>query len=234
MSHAALKKPTGVYLIAILFLLAPLGNILISFAGSGVSNWYDFGVMIPFLESIPISEWVWLGLLFLTGILLFRPHKLSWSIAILTLLLILGLNAYRLYHVDLNSIDPTFLKVFSLLAIICTLSVLVISFYFRFPYLDRRANWLTNIKRMDIRTLVMINNLKSTTESLSISGCRLSFDQHREFKIDEIVRLKFSEVSDIEIEAKVIENLQFGVRVEFTNLSGDMKNKLEAWLKSRS
>lgn len=234
MGTTALKKPTGVYLIAILFLLAPIGNILISFAGSGVNNWYDLGVLIPFVQSIPAFEWVWLGLLFLTGVLLFRPHKLSWSIAIITLLLILSINAYRLYHVDLNSIDPTFLKVFSLLAIICTLSVLVISFYFRFPYLDRRANWLTTAKRFDIRTGVLINNFKSSTESLSQTGCRLSFDQHRDFKNDEIVKLKFAEIPDVEIQAKVIESLEFGVRVEFTNLSGEVKNKFEAWLRSGS
>jgi hypothetical protein len=144
MTETTLKKPTGVYLIAILFLLAPIGNILISFAGSGVQNWYDTGVLIPFLQTIPMIDWVWLGLLFVTGILLFRPHKTTWSIALFTLCLVLAINAFRLYQADSNSIDPTFLKVFSVLAIVCTLSILVISAYFRFPYLDRRTKWISS------------------------------------------------------------------------------------------
>ena len=120
MNNVVLKKPKGVYFIAVLFLLSPIGNILISFAGSGIKNWYDFGVIMPFLQSIPALDWVWLGLLFVTGILLFRPHKLSWSIAIFMLILVLCINAYRLFNIDLNSIDPTFLKVFSISAIIAT------------------------------------------------------------------------------------------------------------------
>ena len=146
-----LKKPTGVYLIAILFLLAPIGNILISFAGSGVSEWYSPSVLGPFLRSVPLVDWVWLGLLFLTGILLFRPHKMTWTLAIISLLVVLSINAYRLFHVDQNSIDPTFLKVFSVLAIICSLSVLVIASYFRFPYLDRRTQWTSSDPSPDRR-----------------------------------------------------------------------------------
>ncbi len=151
MTETALKKPTGVYLLAILFLLAPIGNILISFAGSGVSNWHDMGVMIPFLQSIPTADWLWLGLLFITGILLFRPHKLTWTLAIVTLCLVLAINAFRLYQADTNSIDPIFLKVFSVLAIVCTLGILVIAAYFRFPYLDRRAKWTSTQQNDDRR-----------------------------------------------------------------------------------
>ncbi len=144
MTTTPLKKPTGVYLIAFLFLLAPIGNILISFAGSGVSQWYNPNVFVPFAQTIPTLDWLWLGLLFITGLLLFRPHKLTWSLAIVTLLLVLFINAYRLFNIDQNSIDPNFLKVFSVLAVICTLSLLVISSYFRFPYLDRRTRWVSS------------------------------------------------------------------------------------------
>lgn len=234
MSQTALKKPVGVYFIAALFLLAPIGNILISFAGSGVDNWHNFGVLLPFLQSIPALDWIWLGLLFVTGILLFRPHKLSWSIAIFTLLLVLAINAYRLFNVDTNSIDPVFLKVFSILAIICTLSVLVISFYFRFPYLDRRANWLTNVRRFDIRTPATVGDVKAVTESISYTGCRLSFDTPPELKREEVIRIKFPEISQTEAQAEVIERLEFGVRVEFRNLDMGFKQDLERWLKTRA
>ena len=143
-TSSQLKTPIGIYLLAILFLLAPLGNILISFAGSGVSNWYDPSVFFPFLQTIPALDWVWLVLLFMTGLLLFKAHKLSWSVAIGTLILILAINIYRIWFIDTNSIDPYFLKIFSVIAVLCTVGVLVIAFYFRFPYLDRRTEWTSN------------------------------------------------------------------------------------------
>lgn len=146
-----LKRPIGVYFLAILFLLAPIGNILISFAGSGIQNWYDPSVFIPFLQTIPAWDWAWLILLFITGILLFKAHKLSWTIAILSLLLILAINIYRVYNVDANSIEPHYLKVFSVIALLCTAGVLVIAFYFRFPYLDRRTKWTSSEQSDDRR-----------------------------------------------------------------------------------
>lgn len=233
MNSSALKKPTGVYLLAVLFLLAPLGNIIISFAGSGVSNWYEPMRFLPLLQSIPVVEWLWLGLLFITGLLLFRPHKLSWSLAIFTLILVLVINALRLYTADANSINLVFLKVFSLFAILCTLAVLVIAFYFRFPYLDRRANWLTNTQRFDIRTQALCSGMKAFTESLSDTGCRISFDQPSEFKVEQKVKITFPDISTIEATALVIEKLEFGVRAEFIQLDPQFKQDLSRWLKTR-
>lgn len=146
-----LKKATGIYVLACLFILAPLGNILISFAGSGIDQWYDPSVLRSFLQTIPVVDWLWLSLLVLTGILLFKPHKLSWSVAIFTLLFVLIINAARLFQVDPNSINPLFLKIFSMVAILVTLGVLVISFYFRFPYLDRRTKWFSDDHNPDRR-----------------------------------------------------------------------------------
>ena len=233
MENTALKKPLGVYILAVLFLAAPFGNIIISFAGAGIRNWYEPALFFPMLQSIYSPEWVWLGLLFITGVLLFRPHKLSWSVAIFSLLIVLGINAFRLYTLDTTSIDPLFLKVFSLLAIICTLSVLIIAFYFRFPYLDRRANWLSNTKRFDIRTSAICSGIKAVTESLSPTGCRISFDQPNSFKTGETVKLKFAEVSNLEVQAEIIEQLEFGIRAEFTNLDAKFKQDLGRWLKLR-
>ena len=257
MTTTTLKKPIGVYALAVLFLLAPIGNIFISFAGSGLQNWFEPSVFFALTQSIPLLDWVWLSLLFATGILLFRPHKLSWSIAIVTLIVVLLMNAFRLYSADTNSIDPMFLKVFSVLAILCTLSVLVIAFYFRFPYLDRRSRWVssqpnsdrrsavrfTEIDRRDdlskdanffnIRTAVNCSGAKAYTESLSESGCRVSFDQSCTFKKQDTVTLKFSEISSFEVTGVIIDHLEFGARIEFTNIKPDFKQDLSRWLKAK-
>jgi hypothetical protein len=147
----SLKKPFGVFVLAILFILAPWGNIFISFLGSGISNWYEPDVFMALLKTVTSFDWIWLGLLTLTGVLLLRPHKLSWSVAIFTLVLVLGINALRLFQADGNSIEPHFLKVFAVMAGLVTLGVLVIAFYFRFPYIDRRTQWTSNKHNADRR-----------------------------------------------------------------------------------
>lgn len=233
MSQSALKRPTGVYIVAVLFLLAPIGNILISFAGSGIKNWYDLGVLIPFIQSIPSLDWLWLGLLFITGMLLFRPHKLSWSLAIFSLLLVLSINAYRLYNVDTNSIDPVFLKVFSILAIISTLSILIIATYFRFPYLDRRANWFSNVERFEVEIPTTVNGNKAIVESISSNGCRISFEQPTQLKKSDFFKTKLGEISKYECELEVIEKMEYAVRAEFRNPNPSFKQDLDRWLKKR-
>ncbi|MFN3697322.1 MAG: hypothetical protein ACK4VO_07770 [Pseudobdellovibrio sp.] len=142
-STVKLKKPVAIFVLAFLFILAPIGNIIISFIGSGIDNWYQPIIFASLLRSVNLIDWIWLTLLVITGILLLKPHKLPWTVAIVTLMFVLGMNAYRLYQMDTNSIEPHFLKVFSVLAIMTTLGVLMISFYFRFPYLDQRTKWLS-------------------------------------------------------------------------------------------
>ncbi len=151
-SATSLQKPLGVYAMAIMFILAPLGNILISFLGSGLTNWYEPPIFIALLKTISTFDWVWLGLLMFTGVLLFIQHKLSWTVAIITLVLVLGINAIRLFQADPNSIEPHFLKIFSILAVVTTLGVLVIAFYFKFPYIDRRMKWTSTDQSDDRRT----------------------------------------------------------------------------------
>jgi hypothetical protein len=76
--------------------------------------------------------------------------------------------------------------------------------------------------------------MKSVTESISNTGCRLSFDTPCNFKKSEILNVKFLEISKTEVKAEVIERLEFGVRVEFTDINLDFKQDLDRWLKTRS
>ena len=112
--------------------------------------------------------------------------------------------------------------------------MLVIAFYFRFPYLDRRSNWFSNVRRFDIRTPAAVDGIKAITESISFTGCRFSFDTPREFKKSEIIKIKFLEISKIEIDAEVIEKSELGIRVEFRNPSVEFKQDIDRWLRTRA
>ncbi|MGZ3727458.1 MAG: PilZ domain-containing protein, partial [Pseudobdellovibrio sp.] len=106
-------------------------------------------------------------------------------------------------------------------------------FYFRFPYLDRRANWFTKEERLDVRTDVKINGVRAITESISSTGCKVNFETPMEFSKSEKVKLKFSEISGAEVEAVVVEVAPLGLRVEFESSEGRFKQDLGRWIKSR-
>lgn len=238
-SVSALKKPVGIYILAILFILAPIGNILISFAGSGISNWYEPSIFIAFIQTMPVWEWLWLGLLFLAGLLLFRPHKLSWSFAIATLILILCINLYRIFSIDTNSINPQYLKIFSVIALFCTLGVLVIAFYFRFPYLDRRANWIKNLERFDLQTEIKLNDIKALTESISTSGCKVNFTAPHNLSLalkpGDSVAIYFSELSSSEaVNCSIIEITTDTLRLEFLPQQEQFIVQLKRLIKSKA
>lgn len=221
MSTTAMKKPIGVYFLAFVFLLAPIGNILLSFAGSGLANWYDPEVFIPLLKTIPATDWVWLGLLFITGILLFKPHKLSWSIALVTLVIVLLINVIRIFQSTDQSIDANYLKVFSILALAITFGVLIIAFYFRFPYLDRRAGFLMNIARYEVSLPLTIQvenkDYIGQTTSLSLSGLAAEMNnKDLELKSGGELALKLEQMNS-SLRARVIESKAGVLRLQFTH-----------------
>lgn len=237
----ALKKPIGVYFIAILFLIAPLGNLLISFAGSGVQNWHEASVVTAFLSTVPFYDWLWLGLIFLTGLLLFKPHKTSWTLALISLFVVLVINSYRLFSVDQNSIDPAFLKIFSIVSVLVTLGVLVIAFYFRFPYLDRRAGFLVNLTRYEVEVPLKMKSPQSfsaMTESLSLSGLRakISAQDGESLNKDQVVEFEFTQNSFGPVQAQVIsvdqENGETKLRLKFLeqkNLNKNLRNLIDSF-----
>lgn len=233
--NRGLKKPIGIYILAVLFILAPLGNILISFAGSGILNWYEPSIFVSLLQTIPSFEWLWLCLLVMTGALLLRAHKLSWSFAIVTLLIILGINFYRMFvSIDSNSIDPQYLKVFSILALLCTLGVLVIAFYFRFPYLDRRANWVKNVERYDLATEVQISQVAGYTESLSLSGCKVRLKENLQLRSGEVIEVLFSEICPDKVKCSIVTAEGNNLRLEFEKGQDFFVGQLKAWMKEKA
>lgn len=125
MKYSGFKMQMGSKTLAILFLLAPIGNIILSFAGSGIKNWYKFDILVPFLLTIPIFEWIWLSFLFGTGLLLFsKPwllkiksndllkinsekniDQVSMVCVLLSIILSLISNVYHIFKADLSGIE---------------------------------------------------------------------------------------------------------------------------------
>ncbi|MDG0816562.1 PilZ domain-containing protein [Bdellovibrio svalbardensis] len=237
MQKTELKKPTGVYVLAVLFLIAPIGNLLLSFAGSGIKNFSQPSLIYAFLQGVSPLDWFWLSLLVVTGILLLRPHKTSWTMAIVTLLLVLGINIYRAVTGGLGEVQYAHWQI--LFSSMATCAVLIMSFYFRFPYLDRRTRWfIPAAQRYDVRTPIEVvaqDIFSGVTESVSISGARVRLQRDMGPIIKQIryVDVIFPEIKNVKIKTQVVEYDDNILRLKFKELRGKELNYLRDWLRSQ-
>lgn len=237
MESEQLKRPTGVYLLAILFILAPLGNIFLSLWGGGAVSWQHPLQWLSALNSITTLDWLWLGLLFLTGILLLRPHKATWSLAIGTLMLVLFINLYRWGN---GEFEESGALIHGQLFISCLITAffLLLAFYFRFPYLDRRAQWIFQAAaRYELRTPVDVvaqDIFSGVTESVSLSGVRVRLQRDLE-KAQELrfVDVIFPDVRNIKVKSRVVEYRDNVLRLKFKDLTGRDRTYLQDWLRSQ-
>lgn len=234
-----LRQPIGIYILGLLFILAPLGNIVLSLLGSGIEGWYRPSIFFDLLQTIPVADWLWLGGIFVAGIALLLRHKSAWIIAVLALVGVLGMNTYRAFTIDQSVLNPEFVRMQILVSILVTLSVLIIAFYARYPYLDRRQQWLfPTAHRYDVKTPVVVHvgdGIKGTTDSLSTAGVRIRLEKTSEaLKNQTEFQVTFPELNDVRINTEVIELSGTTLRLKFKNFGWSSRGHLEAWLKSKS
>ncbi len=133
------QRPTGMTLLALIFIFAPIGNLIVNAMWSGTPHWYEPTVFMQMLRTIPQVDWLWLGLVELSGFLLLKPHKTTWVAASLCLNLVLLVNIYRVFCGPEQGTN--FGMFYSIISFAGVISVFLFAIYFRFPYLDRRAQW---------------------------------------------------------------------------------------------
>ncbi len=234
-----LKQPIGIYILALLFMLAPIGNIIVSFAGSGVANWYYPAEFTELVKTIPLADWLWLAGIFVAGLALLARHKSAWLIAVLSLLVVLAMNTYRAFTIDETILNPEFVRVQILISILVTFSVLIIAFYARFPYLDRRQQWMfPTAHRYNVKSPVIVHtggDLAGLTESISTAGIRIRLAKATEsFKDKTEVEFTFSELPQLKtVKAEIIEFNGDVLRLKYKRFGWGARGVLEAWLKSK-
>ncbi len=236
-----LKRPLFLQMLAACFLIAPLGNIIISLAISGISNWYSPSVFMPLVGTIPPIEWAWLGLVFVSGVMLTIQHKTAWAVAVGTLLFVLAINTYKSFFMMDTFSGPGFMvKAQLVISVITTFAVLLVLFYARYPYLDRRDNWFGKAaERHPIRTSTQViaqDIFDGVTESLSLSGARLRLQKDLGSSAQDLqfVDVIFPDIKNIKTKAQVVEYRDNVLRVRFKGLSKDEKRVIQEWLKKVS
>ncbi len=125
----------GLYILGISFLLAPFINFAIGLKMAGVSDWYSPKTLLwAFLHKADAVSRLQVSVTLVSGFLLFVAKKWSRVLCLIVLIYSLGINIkYNVYSTD-NLNSP-----FLLGSIFSVVGMIVILFYFRYPYLDRRT-----------------------------------------------------------------------------------------------
>ena len=237
-SPMPLKRPFGLVLLALFFILAPVGNILISYMLSGLGSWREPWQIIGLLQNISALDWAWLCLVFITGVSLLIAHKTAWTLALTSLVIVLAINGYRAVNPPAG-VNLDYLYYQLGLSSVVTLSALVIAFYFRYPYLDRRANWFSvTAQRHTLRTPVQIvaqDIFSGVTESISISGARVLVQRDMGPLTADLQNLDviFPDIRQLRITAEVVQYAENTLRLKFKSLSPKDREVLKAWIEAQ-
>jgi hypothetical protein len=121
---------------------------------------------------------------------------------------------------------------------------MIVVFYFRFPYLDRRMPWIKNYVRYDVQQEAQIIEpfkMDIIIENISRSGFRVKIkenvniainDTANQFTPNQIVEINLKPLVNENIQAIIV--LQTGniCRMKFSNLSSAQAHSVDEWIKT--
>lgn len=174
MEKLKIDPKIGLYAVAFAIMLMP---VLIF----GLTYIFSFGDPIV-LSSL---DWVWSIACVISGGLLLVRLKIAWILSIIQIVLVAVINLCQ-FFMAINqeiSLQYSFEFLFSLV----TLSgILLIAYYYRYPYLDRRDTIFYGIAdRYQVNFDTIVNDqLRGKTLSASISGFKIELEQPAELSKD--------------------------------------------------
>lgn len=161
-----LKKSILIQTLSLAFLMAPFGNLAGELFMSGQSYWYSPVHWIRLFLQLKGQEQVLLMAIALAGAALMVPKKSSWFFAMVVLIWI----SFHNMHYFLSQKGPVWS--IRLVPALFNLPVLIILFYFRYPYLDKRDHIVGGFRpRTNVNKDVLISGQPLRLKSLSLSGC---------------------------------------------------------------
>lgn len=168
-SSAGLKKPIIVWFLGFCFLLAPLGNMLFSLYSLGYDDWYGPQRWAWLLSSVGLQDLVFFFLILLAGVALFFQTKTSWFVAVIVLLIVAATG----FLDSIKSAPGNKMEAWTLLS---NLAILIVLFYFRYPYLDKRDHVFEGIRgRFPVEIPVQIEGapVEAAIDNISAVGCHI-------------------------------------------------------------
>lgn len=215
-----LKKPIIVMILGFCFILAAPANLARALHEGNIETWYLPAIWFKLFVRLPYSQKAIIALLPVAGIALFFQRKNFWLLAIALLICTVIQNLYC-YFFDADVIY----SLWTPLSI--NGAVLVIFYFFRYPYLDKRDKIFRGIsKRYRIELAVQIVNFTegALTENLSDTGGFLRFKEGKALPaVGETIRICLE--GEL-IDCVVIRHGQGGIGVKFLNSSRRTRRSL--------
>lgn len=194
-------------------------------------------IAVPFLDlamahqsGVQIFGYVSWALVVFAGLSLLVRHKLSWMVGILLCVTFVGITAVEMLR-DLESADAIVNTARFLDCLLVLFIVATVSYFFRYPYLDRRQNWFAPTgERFAVETAVVLDGISGLTQDLSYTGAKLHLDEELSRKEGDKLSLRFEALSGLTCSAKILYLQGKQVRVHFEGLSSSEKESLRNWL----
>lgn len=231
----ASDKPRALFALAVLFLLAPFISFLVGFQLIRLFDQPELG-FASYLSSLTVLEWSWAFLLVLAGGLLLLRHKTAWLFAMITLFAAIALTVTMLLDAESGQtqIGETPLMI---LAVLLCIGVLLVMYYARYPYLDRRQGWVRPLaQRFDVAVPVRLVGDEiylGTTESISQSGCRVRLpkDWGRADRL-RFVEVAFPDCAGVRLKAQIVAVEGPILRLKFREFILGQKAEFDQWMQS--
>lgn len=231
-----LKKTPIVQVIALMYMLAPLVIVyltLLNYHPQGLVNVQTFMETMQIMTQV---DFLWLGLIFMTGLMMLIVHKLSWSVALVGLFFIFIVNLFTFVHTSRGLISE-FYRGHSSISVITSLVIIVFGYFYKYPYVDLRGGIFRSVSpRFNLVTPVIVVKgieTKGETHSVSLSGLMVQVedDLTRHLNPQEpFAIVKMPSIAGLELKAKVIDLKGNRLRLEFFKPTKEQKRLLGQWI----
>jgi hypothetical protein len=114
--------------------------------------------------------------------------------------------------------------------------IVLLMYFFRYPYLDRRQKWFgPTANRFHIQIPVLINgSIAADTSDLSYTGAKITLkDEAENIQKGDRLSLQIPEIADLVCQGEVIAKDSAVLRVKFDKIDSDSREILRQWLLSQ-
>jgi hypothetical protein len=157
----------------------------------------------------------------------------------MTLFLVLGVNIYKSLSLAGELSNRAFpLKYQIVISVLGTMTVLMVIFYARYPYLDRRDSWFGKAaKRFDVNLKAKVigqGEGHGSIRSLSVMGARLDWTGALPLSELQEVQVFITGAPVPEFKARVVACSSEVLRLKFLDVSNENKKILIEWLEKEA
>ena len=220
------RKPAWIYLTALAFMLAPVGNTALVLQSLGLLSWDHREAAMAWLSNVSPGTWLLFGLVFLSGVALLFVRRWSLHLTLGTLAIVV------LYNI-VNFQALSVIGAWKLGAMIIVTVGLLLSLYFsefRVPYVNPRLRWWETAPRFRVDLKARETTLSRDLVIVDISRTGVLAEMSAE-GIDVGQSLKLELPMDLKLAGRIARKSPNGqIGIEFVELDRTGRKHLKTFL----